>query len=90
MIEGIQHLSSLPRGPAPMGVYGDPAERTPILSLHPAREVPDLPRYELLSTESESFRSYAQASANHREPFYVQPAGGIDICNLKVPVRQRK
>ena len=43
-----------------------------------------------LSTESPSFRRYADASANHREPFYVQPAGGIDICNLKVPVRRRK
>lgn len=90
VIEGMQFLSSLPRGPAPLGVYADPAERTPILSVHPAREVADLPTYEYLSTESASFSRYAEASANHREPFYVQPAGGIDICNLKVPVRRRK
>ncbi|NLR39143.1 peptidylprolyl isomerase [Novosphingobium sp. ERW19] len=90
VIEGMQFLSSLPRGPAPMGVYADPAERTPILSVHPASEVVDMPVYEFLSTESASFRSYAEASANHREAFYVQPAGGVDICNLKVPVRRRK
>jgi peptidylprolyl isomerase len=90
VIEGMQFMSSLPRGPAPLGVYADPAERTPILSVHPAREVADLPTYEYLSTESASFSHYAEASANHREPFYVQPAGGIDICNLKVPVRRRK
>ena len=90
VVEGIQYLSTLPRGAAPMGVYADPAERTPIVSVHPAAEVPDLPPYEYLSTESPSFRRYADASANHREPFYVQPAGGIDICNLKVPVRRRK
>ncbi|MBB3858829.1 peptidylprolyl isomerase [Novosphingobium hassiacum] len=90
VIEGMQHLSSLPRGPAPMGVYANVEERTPIVALHPATEVPDLPRYEYLSTTSGSFDRYAEASANHREPFYVQPAGGIDICNLKVPVRRKK
>lgn len=90
VIEGIAHLSSLPRGAAPMGVYAKPEERTPILSIHPASDVPDLPAYEYLSTESMSFHRYAEASANHREAFYVQPAGGIDICNLKVPVRRVK
>lgn len=90
VIDGMAHLSSLPRGPAPMGVYANPAERTPIVSVHPASEVPDLPAYEYLSTESPSFHRYAEASANHREAFYVQPAGGIDICNVKVPVRRAK
>lgn len=90
VIDGIQYLSSLPRGPAPMGIYADPAERAAIQSLHPAREVADLPHYEFLSTESDSFHRYAEASANRQEAFYVQPAGGIDICNLKVPVRVAK
>ncbi len=89
VIEGIQHLSSLPRGPAPMGVYAKPEERTPIIAIHPAHEVPDLPSFEYLSTTSATFGRYAEASANRREPFYVQPAGGIDICNLKVPVRRK-
>lgn len=90
VIEGIQHLSSLPRGPAPMGVYEQPAERTPIVSVRMGQTVPDLPRYEYLSTESMSFHRYAEASANRRDPFFIQPAGGIDICNLKVPVRRAK
>ncbi|MBA4354922.1 MAG: peptidylprolyl isomerase, partial [Novosphingobium sp.] len=37
-----------------------------------------------------SFHRYAEASANRRDPFFIQPAGGIDICNLKVPVRRVK
>jgi peptidylprolyl isomerase len=52
--------------------------------------VPDLPRYEFLSTESSTFHHYAEASANRRDPFFIKPAGGIDICNVKVPVRQAK
>lgn len=88
VIEGMQHLSSLTRGPAPMGVYSNPEERTPIVSVRLATEVPDLGRFEYLSTESASFQQYAEASANRRDPFFIQPAGGIDICNLKVPVRR--
>ena len=90
VIEGMQFLSALPRGPAPMGVYVNPSERTPILSVRLAAQVPDLPIYEYLSTESGSFHTYAEASANRRDPFFIQPAGGIDICNLKVPVRRAK
>ncbi|MFM2371761.1 MAG: hypothetical protein RIS85_1483, partial [Pseudomonadota bacterium] len=90
VIEGIQFLSALPRGPAPMGVYAQGAERTPIASVRPATEVPDLPAYEYLSTESGSFHNYAEASANRRDPFFIQPSGGIDICNLQVPVRRVK
>src|SRR3546814_15408693 len=33
VIAGIEHLSSLPRGPAPLGVYEDPARRVPAASV---------------------------------------------------------
>lgn len=33
IIDGMHHLSALPRGAAAMGVYADPAERTPIRSI---------------------------------------------------------
>ena len=36
-------------------------------------EVPGLPAYEYLSTESESFALYADARANRRDPFYISP-----------------
>ena len=47
----------------------------------------DVPRFEYLSTESASFATYADARANRRDPFFIQPAGGADICNIPVPVR---
>jgi len=90
VIEGIQFLSSLPRGPAQNGVYEQPEQRTPIVSVRMGSAVIDLPRYEFLSTDSATFHRYAEASANRRDPFFIKPAGGIDICNLKVPVRQAK
>lgn len=66
------------------------AERTPILSVRQGSGVPGLPAYQYLATISDSFRRYADARANRRDPFYVRPAGGVDICNLPVPVRRAK
>ncbi len=92
IIEGMEHLSSLPRGSGTLGFYTDEEaeKRTPILSV---RVVSDLPeseqvRFEYLSTEGETFAKYAEARANRRDPFFIHPAGGADICNIPVPVRR--
>ena len=92
VIEGIEFLSSLPRGHGGLGFYdldqGD--ERVLIVSIHPGIEVTGLPAYEYLSTESASFAHYADARANRRDAFFIRPAGGADICNIPVPVRRVK
>ena len=90
VISGIEHLSSLPRGTGPLGFYEKPEERTGITSIRIGTEVKDVPRFEYLSTESASFAAYADARANRRDPFFIQPAGGADICNIPVPVRVSK
>ena len=90
VIEGIEHLSSLPRGTEALGFYKTAAERTPIVSIRLGNAVAGLPRYEYLSTESGSFAKYADARANRRDAFFIRPAGGADICNIPVPVRRVK
>lgn len=89
VVSGIEHLSSLPRGTGPLGFYETEAERMPIASVRIATELAaaDQPRFEYLSTESDSFARYADARANRRDPFFIKPAGGADICNIPVPVR---
>ncbi len=89
VISGIEHLSSLPRGTGPLGFYENAKDRVPIASIRLANELPaaDQPRFEYLSTDSESFVRYAEARANRRDPFFIRPAGGADICNSPVPVR---
>jgi len=89
VISGIEHLSSLPRGTGALGFYEDAAERVGIISIRVATELPaaERPRFEYLSTESDSFARYADARANRRDPFFIRPAGGADICNIPVPVR---
>ncbi|MBC2669948.1 peptidylprolyl isomerase [Novosphingobium piscinae] len=88
VIEGIEHLSSLPRGTGPLGFYQSAAERTAIRTIRLGSAVPDLPRYQALSTAAASFARYVEARANRRDTFFVKPAGGVDICNLPVPVRR--
>ena len=90
VIEGIQHLSSLPRGTGPLGFYETAGERVTIRSIRPARELPaaEQPRFQYLNTSSASFMRYADARANRRDPFFIVPAGGADICNIPVPVRR--
>lgn len=102
VIEGMEHLSSLPRGTGDLGFYEDPAQRVPITSVRLASELPEaapassseavgqqgLSAFEYLSTEGATFVRYADARANRRDPFFNVPAGGADICNIPVPVRK--
>ena len=91
VVSGIEHLSSLPRGSGALGFYTseEADERTPILSIRVASDLPtaEQPEFEYLSTESETFTRYAEARANRRDPLFIVPAGGADICNIPVPVR---
>ena len=88
VIEGIEHLSSLPRGTGGLGFYEKPRQRVKIRAIRLGTEVAKLPGYEYLSTESASFAKYADARANRRDAFFIRPAGGADICNIPVPVRR--
>lgn len=88
VIEGIEHLSSLPRGTGALGFYETPEERTAITAIRLGNEITALPTYEYLDTSSESFTRYLEARANRRDPFFITPAGGADICNSPVPVRR--
>lgn len=90
VVEGIEHLSSLPRGTEALGFYATAAERTPIASIRLASDLPagERPRFEYLSTEGASFGRYAEARANRKDAFFIRPAGGADVCNVPVPVRR--
>jgi peptidylprolyl isomerase len=91
VIEGMEFLSSLPRGAGAQGFYSDETMLVPIVSVRLASELPatEQPHVQYLSTESASFVKYADARANRRDPFFLVPAGGADICNIPVPIRRR-
>lgn len=92
VIEGMEYLSSLPRGHGDLGFYAadEANKRTPILTVRVASDLPaaEQPHFQYLNTDGESFAKYAEARANRRDPFFIVPAGGADICNIPVPVRR--
>jgi peptidylprolyl isomerase len=90
VIEGIEHLATLPRGKGEAGVYDDAALRVPIVSVRLGDALPEAerPRFEYLGSDSESFIRYVQLRANRDDAFYKTPAGGVEVCNVQVPIRR--
>ncbi|MDO7833980.1 peptidylprolyl isomerase [Sphingobium sp. HBC34] len=89
VIDGMAHLSSLPRGTGELGFYTAQEHKAPVLSVRLASALPEAerPRFEMMDTASPSFAAYLRLRANRRDDFYDRPAGGVDLCNAPVPVR---
>lgn len=90
VVQGMELLSSLPRGPEPMGFLEDPARWVPIRAVRLAASVPEAgrERLQLLRTGTATFRELVESRRNRRDGFYVRPAGHIDLCNVPLPVRR--
>jgi peptidylprolyl isomerase len=91
VIEGIDRLSSLPRGTEALGFYKDKAQYAPISGIRLASDMPvtSRPAYEVMDTASPSFAKYLKLRANRHDAFYEMPAGGVDVCNVQVPIRKQ-
>ena len=90
VIEGIDRLSSLPRGTGDLGFYKERSEDTPIVSARLASQLSagERPSFQYMDTGSASFTQYLRLRANRKDAFYEHPAGGVDLCNAPVPVRR--
>ncbi len=90
VVEGMQWLAALPRGPEPMGVYTHPAQRTPIESVRLAADLPSAqrPNLEVLRSDSKSFARLIETRRNRKDDFYRFPVGRIGICDVPLPVRE--
>ena len=88
IVEGMAYLSALPRSNAEMGVYATAAERTPIVSVRIASDLPvaERPRLQYRSTDNVRF----EAALRRRE----KPAegmtgpGGTEVCEALPAVRR--
>jgi peptidylprolyl isomerase len=93
VIEGIALLSARPRGTGPLGFYQTDHGETPI-PIRAARLAADMPeaerpRFEVMRTDTPTFAAYVRGRANRGGTFFRVPAGGVDVCNVNVPVRRR-
>lgn len=91
VVQGLELLSSLPRGPAPMGFLEKPEQMTPVKSVRVAADVPAAERsdLELLRTDTATFARLVESRRNRREEWYQRPAGHVELCNVPLPARAR-
>ena len=91
VLQGIELLSSLPRGTGPLGFYEHPDQRLPLRSARLAADLPPAERtaLEVLRTDSPTFEQIAEARRNRTDSWTKQQAGRIELCNVPLPVRAR-
>lgn len=93
VIEGVALLSARPRGTGDLGFYRTDHGETPIpiRSIRIAADLPaaERPRFEAMRTDTATFAAYVRGRANRGGTFFQVPAGGVDLCNVNVPVRRR-
>jgi peptidylprolyl isomerase len=91
VVQGMDLLSSLPRGKGPLGFYEKPEQRVPIASFKVASDMPESQRTPLeeLRTDTQTFTDYVEARRNRHEEWFKVPAGHVDVCNVPIPVRRR-
>lgn len=89
VVQGMEHLTTLPRGTGNLGFYEAPEQRPVIRSTRMGSDLDpaDRARVEVLRTDSESFRAFVLASRTRTEEWFVHPTGRIELCNVRIPVR---
>jgi len=89
VLQGVQLLSSLPRGSGEMGFYVKSEPPVPIVSMQLEADLPVASRVplEVLRTDSEAFRKITDQRRNRREDWFKYNPGRIDLCNIPLPVR---
>ena len=89
VVQGMELLSTLPRGTGDLGFYDKPQQRVPIKSIRVAADVPESQRTPLeeLRTDTATFTAFAESRRNRHEEWFKVPAGHVDVCNMPVVVR---
>ncbi len=92
VVQGMELLSTMPRGTGELGFYETAAERTPITSMRVAADVPESERtnLEVLRSDSATFATYLASRRTRTEEWFKYAAGHIDVCNAPLPVREKK
>ena len=91
VVQGMELLSTLPRGHGPLGFYEKREQHVPIKAMRVAADVPAAERseVEVLRTDTATFQAYVEARRSPPLGWYVQPAGKIDVCTVRMASRPR-
>lgn len=89
VVSGIEHLSALPRGSAPLGFYAPDQQKIPMTSVRIASDLPaaQRPSYQVMKQTSAAFAEYLELASHRRD--YGVGSPGAALCAIPVPVRKK-
>lgn len=89
VVQGMEIMSSFPRGAGDAGFYKTPEEYQHYADIKVASDLPPEQRtpLEIMKTDSESFATLVNSRRWRKDDFYKNPVGRIGLCNVTVPVR---
>jgi cyclophilin family peptidyl-prolyl cis-trans isomerase len=92
VLQGMSHLTTLPRGTGPLGFYEKPEQNVPIKSVRVAADVPEAQRtrLEVMRTESATYQKVVDAARHRGGPWTKVSPGHVELCNAPIPVREQK
>jgi len=89
VVQGMEVLTTLPRGTGGLGFYEDPNEYVPIESIRLGSDLPKAERayLEILRTDTPTFEALVESRRTRHESWFANPTGHISLCNVPIPVR---
>lgn len=89
VLQGMELLSSLPRGGGAMGFYDKAEQDTRIVKVERLADMPEAtrPDVRVFRTDTPQWAEMIESRRNRQDAWYVHKAGAIDLCNITVPVR---
>lgn len=89
VVQGMEHLTTLPRGTEALGFYGPDQARPQIVSARLASQLPpdQQPRLQALDTSHPIYTELLESRRNRRDGWTLYRAGRLEICNAPLPVR---
>lgn len=92
VVWGMPLLSTMARGPGPMGFYEKPEQRVTIRSVRLAADVPpaERTRLEVMRSESAAYAKAVDAARDRGGPWTKVSPHYVELCNAPIPVREQQ
>jgi cyclophilin family peptidyl-prolyl cis-trans isomerase len=89
VMQGMELLSTLPRGTGALGFYEKPEQNVPIKAIRVAADVPAAERsqLEVIRTDTPMFTAMIEAVRNRGGDWFKAAAGHVGLCNVPLVVR---
>ncbi len=91
ILQGMELLTTIPRGTGALGFFEKPEQRVPIISAKIAADVADdqQTKLEILRTDTKTFTELIETRRNRKDDWYLEPAGKVELCNVPIVVRAK-